>query len=455
MRIVKMSLVIIALSSVAFGAVGWCGNIWPNSDTDQPIGDPIYVYFQIWKDGVTDSVGRGDSIAATLYWKEAGAATWNEAEMGYLDDVGNNDEYNAAIPAPTATGDIEYYCEALDSTDMTTATGTDQNSVALNESAPGVLHIVDVTAIDVAVTFQVDMSMEDVVGAVTVGGSFNAWSGDADTLTDPDMDDVYTLSKLFPAGSSPSQEYKFVNGGTWESRGNRAFTIDDSSPTQVIPVVYFDDRDPADYTTSEVTVSFSVDMSGETVTSPYVAGSVFPLRWGWDAGWSDSLILFDDGAHGDGSAADDVYGAQVVFPIGSYRDVEYKYSTDGTDNEPLPAFENHAFSLGDSPSQILPIDTFGVLTGIDEPDRPLDLDISISPNPFNSAVSIDVRLPAETNLDVSIHDIGGRRVSTLFDGHAPMGEMNLTWRAELPSGIYLLRVDTPRQTRVEKLFLVR
>ncbi len=455
MKIVKMVFIVLALSSAVFGAVGWCGNIWPNSDTDQPMGATIEVYFQIWKDGVTNSAGRGDSLAATLYWKPAGVMSWHEIEMSYLRDAGNNDEYKGTIPAPTSVGDLNYYCEAFDSTDLSTATGTDQNSVALNDSAPGILHIVDVTSIDVTVTFQVDMTLEDVTGAVAIGGSFNAWSADVDTLDDPDMDDVYSSSIIFPAGSNPHQEYKFVNSGTWETLGNRSFTIDDSSPTQILPVVYFDDRDPADYTTMDVTVRFSVDMSGETVTSPYIAGSVFPLRWGWDAGWSDSLLLYDDGAHDDGTAGDGIYGAYVLFPTGSYRHVEYKYTTDGTDNEPLPAFENHTFTISDLAHQILPIDTFGVLTGIGDGHRPSGFDLSVSPNPFNSAVAIDVELPTETELEVSIYDIGGRRVSTLFNGRAPMGSIELNWSSKSPSGIYLLRVDTPRQTRVVKIFLVR
>ncbi|RKZ30236.1 hypothetical protein DRQ36_06200, partial [bacterium] len=362
MRNFIAAFILITLAVGAFGAVGWCGNIWPNSGTDQPLGTAIDVYFQIWKDGVTNLSGRGDSIAATLYWRNAGDFVWTELEMDYFGDVGNNDEYMISIPAPTTLGDIEYYCEALDSTDMTTATGQDQNFVDLNESSPGVLHIVDVTAIDVMVTFQVDMSLETVTGAVTLAGTFNSWNPNADTMTDPDIDDIYTIDILFPAGSNPSQTYKFVHDGTFEYISDRTFSIEDDSATQVLPVVYFNDRDPADYTTIDVTVYFSVDMSAETVTDPYIGGSVPPLVWGWDVGWNDTLRLFDDGVHNDGSAGDGIYGAIITFPSGSYRDVEYKYTTDGTDNEPLPPFVNHLFMLGDLADQYLPTDTFGVLS---------------------------------------------------------------------------------------------
>ncbi|MCK5833388.1 hypothetical protein KAH81_06935, partial [bacterium] len=200
MKAWKLAFLMILSINIAFAAVGWCGNIWPNSDSDQPLDSPIDVYFQIWKDGVTDSTGRGEGLAATIYWKEASSVVWDEIEMTYNGDVGNNDEYTGTIPAPSSVGDINYYCEVFDSTDTSTATGSDQNSVPLDESSPGVLHIVDVTSIDVTVTFQLDMTLEEITGDVTVGGSFNSWSSTENVLTDPDMDDVYVAEILFPAG---------------------------------------------------------------------------------------------------------------------------------------------------------------------------------------------------------------------------------------------------------------
>jgi len=454
-KFIAVFTVLFAVVSL-YGAVGWCGMIWPNSGTEHSTGEAISVYFQIWKDGVTDGIGRGDSIAATLYWRESGTISWDIIEMTFTGDVGNNDEYSADIPAPTVIGDIDYYCEALDSIDMITTTGTDQNDVALNTTTPGVLHIVDVTAIDVTVTFQVDMALEDSFDIVTVAGTFNDWSTTADTMTDPDMDGVYSIDILFPAGSNPSHDYKFIKDGVYEWIPNRSLAINDSFPTQIIPVVNFNNLDPDDYTALDIAVHFSVDMSAEVVTNPYIAGNVYPLVWGWSAGWSDSLILYDDGAHGDGAVGDGVYGAIINFPSGSYRDVEYKYTTDSTDNEPLPPFTNHTFTLGDSAIQVLPMDVFGVLDNIEETVRPGYFDISISPNPFNSAVGIEVRLDAATQLDLRIFDIRGRQATALHDGPAECGTSSFIWHAEgAPSGIYLLRAVAGGRTRTERLLLVK
>ncbi len=456
MRAIKM-LVWLAIFAVSiFAEIGWCGEIWPNSESEHPVDETIPVYFQIWKDGVTDSPGRGESISAKIYWREAGSTMWEEVTMAYNTDIVNNDEYTGDIPAPTAEGDIEFYCEALDSTDMMTATGTDQNDVELNETTPGVLHIVDVTEIDVTVTFQVDMTIETVTDVVTVSGSFNSWNTTADTLTDPDMDNIYTVDILFPAGSSPGHEYKFVNSGTYETTPNRILTINDSSPTQILPVAYFEDRDPADYTDIEIMVHFSVDMTDETVTDPYIAGSVFPLVWGWDVGWSDSLRLYDDGAHDDGSSGDGVYGAHIWFPPGSYRNVEYKYTTDGTDNEPLPPFENHTFELGDSTHQFLPMDVFGELEFVRETELPSELSVRISPNPFNSAATITINTQEPGLTDVNIFDIEGRYVATLFNGIMPSGKNTLIWTTRgKQSGIYFLRVNVDEKNHISKLLLMK
>ncbi|HDR91417.1 MAG TPA: T9SS type A sorting domain-containing protein [candidate division Zixibacteria bacterium] len=270
------------------------------------------------------------------------------------------------------------------------------------------------------------------------------------------MDDIYTIDILFPEGSSPGHEYKFVNGGTYESTPNRALTIDDSSPTMVLPVAYFENRDPADYTDIEVMVHFRVDMSAETVTDPYVAGSVHPLVWGWDAGWNDSLRLFDDGMHDDGAAGDGIYGAHIWFPPGSYRYVEYKYTTDGTDNEPLPPFENHSFELGDAPHQTLPIDLFGSLDNVVEKALPKDFKVDVSPNPFNSAANIRVKIPKTGNVILEMFDIHGRLMANVYTGQLHQGVYDFVWEAgESSSGLYLLRVRAEKMEKVEKIFLVK
>jgi hypothetical protein len=59
-----------------------------------------------------------------------------------------------------------------------------------------------------AVTFNLDMkNYKDPFGKVYVSGTFNNWSGDANELTDPDGDKVYSAALTLPQGG---HEYKFT-----------------------------------------------------------------------------------------------------------------------------------------------------------------------------------------------------------------------------------------------------
>ena len=123
----------------------------------------------------------------------------------------------------------------------------------------------------VTVTFQVDMSLEDDVDSVFVAGDLNGWNPNTTQLFDADEDDIYSGDYTFPQNSSFEQEFKYVkNGSAWEGfSGNRNFTIDDTSPTQVLDVVYFGYHNPTELnlvTFMDSTVSnYTNFASGDTI----------------------------------------------------------------------------------------------------------------------------------------------------------------------------------------------
>lgn len=71
------------------------------------------------------------------------------------------------------------------------------------------------------VTFKVDMSNEEVAGAVylTGGGAIDGWCGTCIEMVDPDGDNVYETSLELPQGA---HEYKYNNGG-WN--GSEAYDL--------------------------------------------------------------------------------------------------------------------------------------------------------------------------------------------------------------------------------------
>lgn len=89
------------------------------------------------------------------------------------------------------------------------------------------------------------------------------------------------------------------------------------------------------------------------------------------------------------------------------------------------------------------------VVGVGEGPRYEDLTLSASPNPFRRDISLEVTNPgpASRHARVTVHDVSGRRLVTLWDGPASPGMLHLAWdgRAaggrEMAAGIYLVRVE--------------
>jgi len=98
------------------------------------------------------------------------------------------------------------------------------------------------------------------------------------------------------------------------------------------------------------------------------------------------------------------------------------------------------------------------LYGIEEkPELPEELALSAHPNPFNTAVSIDIRGAVEASR-LDIFDISGRVVRS-FELSA--GRNRLIWNGDthagdgLPSGIYFARLKSDGETLSKRLLLVK
>jgi len=126
----------------------------------------------------------------------------------------------------------------------------------------------------IPVTFQVDMSVQISLNNFTPGsdvvvvrGSFQEdagdpggnWQGQMFELSDPDMDEIYTITIDMPSDSAgKTYEFKYViNTDGWESSPNRTFTL--TGPSQTLPVVYFNNFDGSGATN---TINFLADLSG-------------------------------------------------------------------------------------------------------------------------------------------------------------------------------------------------
>nr|MBC8527657.1 T9SS type A sorting domain-containing protein [Candidatus Cloacimonadota bacterium] len=384
-------------------------------------------------------------------------------------EVGDNDEYSEVIPDDFFVENdiINFYCEGYDSTDGTYSYGTDQNGAGpFTAENPGVYYIGSPTSIDVTVTFQVNMSLVSPVYDVSVAGTFNGWTPGAIILTDPDEDDIYVGDYTIPEGSNPMQEYKFINGTDWEYISNRTFIIDDSSPTQILPVVYFNDQNPEDYISQDVTVTFNVDISdsasaGCIFDSLGIYGSVAPLDWDWET-INNHLAEI---------TPDILWSGEVLFPTGSWKYVDFKLGRNGMDLE-AGFGENHSFTIDDSnPTQIISCvyGTMGPVSAVDDGIGYSDeMVINNYPNPFSTFTTISFsatdlhRLP-----QIKIYNVKGQLVKCLECGEslstiAPTyREYFISWDGRddtgksLSNGIYFFKLQAGSDILVNKMILLR
>jgi hypothetical protein len=79
---------------------------------------------------------------------------------------------------------------------------------------------------------------------------------------------------------------------------------------------------------------------------------------------------------------------------------------------------------------------------------------SISPNPFNSSISIRIGLPETAKLRMEAFNILGQRVALLQDGVVSAGWHNFIFEASgRSSGVYFIKIEIPGKMREIKKVL--
>jgi hypothetical protein len=95
-----------------------------------------------------------------------------------------------------------------------------------------------------------------------------------------------------------------------------------------------------------------------------------------------------------------------------------------------------------------------------EPNRPsipsqIEL-VQNFPNPFNPLTTISFGVPSVMNAKLEIFDLLGRRVATLIDGRVEAGTHHVVWDAvNAPTGVYIYRLSTTRESLSRKMLLMK
>jgi hypothetical protein len=78
------------------------------------------------------------------------------------------------------------------------------------------------------------------------------------------------------------------------------------------------------------------------------------------------------------------------------------------------------------------------------------------PNPFNPSARIKFDVSNEAEVTLKIYDIIGREVTTLVNERKPAGRYEISWKADnMPSGVYLVRMNAGKFTSLVKMLLLK
>ncbi len=150
---------------------------------------------------------------------------------------------------------------------------------------------------------------------------------------------------------------------------------------------------------------------------------------------------------GEFLALTDTDGVTVIdsFSFGPQQtDITYGRNPDGSQSwaflQPTPGYTNNT-------------------TGINDVVVPSDFSLSVYPNPFNPAATVQFSLPAGTDgrdVSIRVYDVLGRELQSLFTGAAKSGTYQIRFDgSEFGSGLYLFVLRCGSYTSVQKGMLLK
>ena len=78
------------------------------------------------------------------------------------------------------------------------------------------------------------------------------------------------------------------------------------------------------------------------------------------------------------------------------------------------------------------------------------------PNPFNSRITVPIRLLHQGRISLTLHALQGERIATVFNGSLQAGDYSFAWNAEgLPSGVYICRLGYSGGCETQKFLFMK
>ena len=90
-------------------------------------------------------------------------------------------------------------------------------------------------------------------------------------------------------------------------------------------------------------------------------------------------------------------------------------------------------------------------------DLPEEFSLSSAyPNPFNPVTNMDLALDANGQVSMIVYNLVGQAVEVLVNGYMDAGYHTITWdAANVPSGVYIVKVNTGTNVTTQKVMLMK
>ena len=377
---------------------GTWNNTWPGQNMNMEYnasGDAtVYFYPGSFTDGYTPAANRVGYADAGQPWEIAGDFTtpnWSSDPNAQMTlEAGTTGVYtNIYIIATPGTHNFKFrtsgtWSELQAGTDFSDNPG---NAVVITTSPnEPVTFILDLPngrwqaggpPATCNVQFSVDMTLvaetdpgftPSSVGIY--GDAINSWGGTTCTNNPSAANPNIYYSPYFnlAVGTAVQFQYRYNSSGNTEydalggiSGQNRTLTVPNLTSTN-IPTVYWDDALPTDLLNEDTTVTFTLNMTNAVGTDSVVfdpTSDVVDVNGdflGWLAWNPISLNPYSLANNPVGSG---LYTYTTTLPKGHVRELTYKYSINGNDDEAGFAQNHFRYIRSTNGVYNLPVDTFG------------------------------------------------------------------------------------------------
>jgi hypothetical protein len=416
-----------------------------------PLGVHVAGSFQGWNPGATILTdANNDLIFETIYTIPSNGANTYDLIFKYIN--GNDWPFpNENVPAECGDGSGNRFVTL-------TSLNTVLDAYCFNSCTSCVAPTM--------VTLSVDMSNETVSpNGVHVAGAFQGWNPGATELTDPDMDNIYSITLALQPGT---YQYKFVNGNDWGGVGNDNESlpsecnvngnrqIDVVGETMEVAYCYNQCSAECEAYPDPAAITFRVNMEEVEVS----AEGVFVIGNFTDPQWQGGATQMTD------DDSDGIYEATLV--VSGPAEIFYKFvngNVSVTANEENSGLEtcgvangiggfNRVYTRSGAP-ETLDVVCFNQCLDCGVSVQELNLLSSsiLFPNPSEGNLSVLIPEGAESTVTITIFDATGAMISSVEIRGSAAGTIETLDLHSLAKGVYIAELSSKGKSARQRFII--